>query len=278
MMAFRGVKSTEPARLLNFIVRRREGDRMGSGHRAGRRASGTVQLLYDAAEPERYPVSDGQVLEIGPGEVAAQLELRYEHRSPSDDLPTDVLACDFRLADRDGRVWGTTARFTARLFADALFEVSAADPERGLFRPSLAGRDYSRAFEDCPLLRQVRFSSDDRMYRSLWVGGQEIKTQYRYTTLVFDVAGACGPEAVRGRRLAVRVLDGCLYTEVHGCYRSVGELGYYLNCAGLWRHNTAVFSDEDEGWEHPWQPLPLSFTSSGGRGKRQESVKVLSSG
>jgi hypothetical protein len=234
--------------------------------------------LYDTAEPEHYPVSDGQVLEIGPGEVAGGLELRYEHRSPSNDLPTDVLACDFRLADRDGRVWGTTARFTARLFADALFEVSAADPAGGLFRPSLGGREYSRAFEDCPLLREVRFSSDDRMYRTLWLGGQEIKTQYRYTTLVFDLAGVCEPEPVREARLAVRVLDHCLYTEAHGSYRSVGELGYYFPCAGLWRNNTAVFSDEDQCWEARWQPLPLSFTSTGRRGKRQESVRVLSSG
>ena len=59
-------------------------------------------------------------------ELAGELSLRFEFRDPEEMLPRDTgIACDFCIADRNGRVWQTTSRFTTELFVVHMYDFSA---------------------------------------------------------------------------------------------------------------------------------------------------------
>ncbi len=57
-------------------------------------------------------------------------------------------------------------------------DVSTADSTGGLFNPHNAEAEYKQAFNECLLLRDARFSSDDRFYRTLVIGGKPVDLQF----------------------------------------------------------------------------------------------------
>ena len=125
-----------------------------------------------------YPTTDKRRLQMRSGFVTGEMSFRFEYRRPGDDMATDVIACDFRFPDRDGRVWSTTTRFTAELFITHLFDASMLQ-SMNLLTPADGDSEFSGAFEACPLLSGVRYSSDDRFYRTLLVGERIVNVPFR---------------------------------------------------------------------------------------------------
>ncbi|MBL8794825.1 MAG: hypothetical protein JNM56_13030, partial [Planctomycetia bacterium] len=184
-----------------------------------------MRVAWETWGTAHYPTTDGRSLEITEGLLAGDLELRLEFRDPEKMQPTDALACEFHTADREGRVWTTTARFTAGIFITHMFDFGASR-HMNLFRPRDADEDYRRAFKQAVVLRRVRCSRDDRFYRTLLIGDQLVTTKFKYTRLTFDVAAIEDPNG-HATQLAVKVRKGSLLDEDE--IEDVGELGYYLS-------------------------------------------------
>jgi hypothetical protein len=174
-----------------------------------RTARPIVRVAFETGGTTFYPTDDGRRLEISEGQIIGNISLRFEWRNPSEDLLTDALACDFRTADADGRVWRVTSRFTTELFVAHMLDISAMTGT-GLFHPH-ADRGYQRAFKECLLLRDARFSSDDRFYRTLLIQQKPVDIQFRYTTIRFDVALLQMYLAPLLAKVAVRIRPGSLW-------------------------------------------------------------------
>jgi hypothetical protein len=217
-----------------------------------------------------FPTSDGRRLEVKAGSLSGEVALRFEFRDPEEMLPTDAIACTFRTTDRFGKVWSTTARFTAWLFVERMFDVTNLRV-MSLFRPRKAEPHYRRAFQRSALLRDARVSSDDRFYRTLLVGKAVIATQFKYTVIHLDVAAVRRSRSPYLKELAIKIRRGSLLDEEAW---DIGELGYYMNAAYLLT-NTAVFDPEMGGWRDNPLPMPLTFSPTGNAGKPQANVQPL---
>ena len=86
-----------------------------------------VPVVFTQGGGTEFPTGDGRRLRIAGelvrGEVAVRNVTRLAEQAGDDegafaDLPTDVLTAELRVADSEGQVWATTARFSAdRLLA-----------------------------------------------------------------------------------------------------------------------------------------------------------------
>jgi hypothetical protein len=230
-----------------------------------------AQVLFETWGKCRYATTDGRWLEVGTGNLAGDMLLRYEFRDTEKTLPIDAIACEFRTAGREGRIWATTSRFTTRLFIAHMFDFSLAQ-HMNLFRPSEADEDYKRAFERGLMLEGARFSSDDRFYRTLLVGEELIVTKFKYTQITFDVAVVQDEQPSYLTQLAIRVHSESLWDND---VEDVGELGFYMSCLHPLRYNTAVFDAGSGYWRDCPLPMPLVFSETGARGLAQDNVRIV---
>jgi hypothetical protein len=223
-------------------------------------------------------------MEVAAGELVGEFGLRFELRDTEEMLPVDALACDFRVVDNEGRSWGTTSRFTTRVFLTHMFDFSAPW-HMNLFRPEEADKEYTRAFVDLPFLQDARFSSDDRFYRILLVGRRQISISFHYTCVRFDVAGVLDHEGKYLDKLAVKVRAGSFWDwespgeeedEEDEEDEDVGELGYYMEVVHLLRNNTGAFDAERGFWVDNPMPAPLVFVPGRRKGVPQQNVRVVS--
>jgi hypothetical protein len=231
-----------------------------------------AKVAFETAGNSRYPTTDKRLLQLKSGFVIGEMSFRFEHRGSSDDLPTDVIACDFRIPDGDGRVWLTTSRFTSELFITHLFDASMLS-SMNLFTDDNADAEFLDAFEVCPLLSDVRYSSDDRFVRSLLIGDRVASVQFKYTTIVLDVAAVPDEdddELPLLTKLAIRIRPGSLYDDEG---RDLGALGYFMSCRHPLRNNTAA---EDDGrWIDNPIPLPMVFSPTDAPGEPNDDVEVI---
>jgi hypothetical protein len=204
--------------------------------------------------------------------VTGQLAFHFHFLDPSDESPVDVIACEFRIGDRDGKVWATTSRFTSELFVAHMFDASLTRPI-GLFRTAEAGADFREAFQSHAAISGMRFSSDDRFYRTLLVGERVVEVQFRYTTITFDMAIVQDPEhPYLLTALAIRVRSGSLMdTE----FQDLGELGFFMSCTHPLRNNTAASEDGNRFWGDNPMPGPLVFSPLEGVADPNETVEVI---
>src|SRR6476646_3221350 len=164
-----------------------------------------------------------QTLVRGGGGLAMAARVRFEvggtTRYPGPDYPRDAVACDFRVADRDGRVWRTTSTFTAELFVTHLYDFGAIGGP-AVFTARRAPETWVRALAESPLLED----------------GKRRMVTLKRVTLQFDVAA----NNVTGSfltDLAVRVRRAGFW-DPEGS--PLPELGFHLSCRHLLRANTAV--------------------------------------
>jgi hypothetical protein len=232
-----------------------------------------MRVAFETWGTTHYPTNDGRQLEITEGVLSGEMKLGFEFRDPEKSLPTDALACEFRTADREGQRWATTSRFTTAVFITHMFDFSASR-HMNLFRPGKADDQYKRAFKRSVLLRKARCSRDDRFYRTLLIDDELITTKFKYTRITFDVAAVEDPNGF-STELAVKVHKGSLVDEEE--IEEIGDLGYYVACQHLLRHNTGVFDPLRKYWRDSPLPMPLVFTPTGKRGVCQENVRVVDS-
>jgi hypothetical protein len=216
-----------------------------------------------------HPTSDGKQLKIGPGLLVGNFSLIISHKEPSDDLPTDVLAATYRIADNTGRVWSLTTRFTTEALVTYMDDLSST--EGGLFYMESAEAEVVEAFRSKLLLEDVRCSSDDCFYRCIHVKNDTLEVPFHYTTIHCDIAAIEDTDKFPVRsRLVVRVKEGSLFVEGD----SVKELGYYLSIDHLLRLNTAAYSEDYSCWKDSPIALPVYFEETDEMAEAQEYVSV----
>lgn len=230
-----------------------------------------MQVAFETWGTTHHPTTDGRQLEISEGELFGELTLSFEFRDPEKSLPTDALACELQIADREGHVWSTTARFTTKVFITHMFDFAASD-HMPLFRPKNADDDFQQAFQGNTLLRKARFSSDDRFYRTLAIDKELVTTKFKYTQIKFDVAAVKGTHPSL-TKLAVKVHKDSFRDEEDS--KSLGELGFYVSCQHLLRNNTGIFDPRGQRWRDGPLPLPLVFAGAGKQTTRQEIVRAV---
>jgi hypothetical protein len=239
-------------------------------------------VWFDTWGSTRHPTSDGRALEVTTGQVQGVMAFRFEGRD-SAEQPIDAIACEFRLADREGQVWATTSQFTTRVFVTHMFDL-AQGGEMDLFRLLPEGRRYKdvaknnalegyrQAFRTNVLLSDARFFSDDRGYRHLPVAGRLVRIKFKYLHLSFDVATSAG-EGDKTDWFSVRIAPQCFWDDDRE--NTLGPLAFDIRCVHFLHHNTAVWDAVDERWRDNPLPLPLMFSPTGEEGKPQENVLVV---
>jgi hypothetical protein len=231
-----------------------------------------ARVAFETYGPILYPTPGGRRLRIGTGVVSGDMSFVFHFRDASEDLPLDVVACEFRLADKDGRVWSTTSRFTSALFVTHMFDASASEP-MNLFRPNEADDEYRAAFDSHAALSAIRFSSDDRFVRTIAVGDRMIPVQFKYTTIVFDLAIVQDDDELPLlTKLAVKIRSGSLF-DTDG--QDLGDLGYYMSCSHPLRNNTAASEDGERPWGDNSIPEPMTFTPTELSAAPNEDVEIV---
>ncbi|VTR99659.1 hypothetical protein [Tuwongella immobilis] len=238
-------------------------------------------VQFDTWGVTRYPTRDGRALEVSAGEVRGVISLRYEYRDPNQQ-PTDAIACEFRTADSEGRLWAVTSRFTTQLFVTHMFDF-AQNREMDLFRFPSEGRRfkdhfknntldrYRVAFRDHLLLADARYFSDDRSYRNLAVAGRLVQIKFKYLHLSFDVAGSDEDAFVES--LSVRIANHCFWDEERDY--ALGPMAFDIQPVHFLRHNTGVWDAVYNGWRDSPFPMPLVFSPVEGEGKPQGNVRLV---
>lgn len=240
-----------------------------------------TKVAFEGINGIRYPASNGKSLVFADGEVNAAIKLRFEYQDPRKpldsremQLQTDVVACDLWLPDSEGRVWKTTSRTTTEVFVRHMVDISSA--EGFLFTLDRAPADFTRAFSDGPVLRDARFSSDDRFYRRIVLGGRIVEFQFYYTMMPMDVAVVCDdPWLVK---LAVRVGENCLVQRSdieEDDLITVPPFGYYMDWRLLLLANTAEFAAGYNRWRDAAIPAPLVFTLTDETDAPQPQVRAV---
>jgi len=240
-------------------------------------------VWFDTCGVARYATDDARSLEVSAGQVRGVMSLLFEYRDPVEQ-PTDVIACEFRIADRAGRLWTTTSRFTTELFVTHLFDF-ARDGVMDLFRlPPTRRRyrdpceqhtlkSYQDAFQNHLLLADARFFSDDRGYRHLVVARRLVRIKFKYMHLHLDIAGS--GENSFADWVSVRIANHCFWDEERDV--PLGPLAFDFRCVHFLRNNTAVWDADEKRWrDHPF-PRPLVFSPMDGGGTPQDNVRVVES-
>lgn len=229
-------------------------------------------VAFESSSDAEYLTADGRSLCLGDKMVVGQLDLRFEHRSATDKMPTDVVACDLSLADARGAVWKATSRCTTEVFMRYVHDFSAIQGR--CFGTDYAPEEFASAIAK-PVLDDARFSSDDRFYRQLLIDGKVYDTKFYYTTVHFDVGMAHYERVPTLANLAVRVRNNSLMNaEEDGEFDAIIEFGYMMEWHYLLLSNTAAYSPSYGRWRDVALPMPLVFSPTGETGDPQPGVVV----
>lgn len=236
----------------------------------------TTELRLPAAV--EHPTADGRTLRMArAGRTFPRYAFELSLHQPPDtggDV-RDVIEHRAWIADAEGAVWSAASRFTSawlvEQLAGAVFENFRALGEYDL-QPEL-----HPAFDQALLLRDVRYASDDRLYRSLVLEGRWIQCIFKYTTLRFDVAADVeGPD---GLRLYARLQADCL-----DCFPSpdaeerirLPALVFELDHPSvLITRNTAVQGPAPGEWNDSPLALPVRWERVGSGAPPQPGVVVM---
>ena len=203
---------------------------------------------FEFSSTTRFPTDQGSILEFNESDVVAQISLGFHHRDESDDLPDDILTTRFRVADCLGFIWEYQSYFRSDYIVGLI---------RGLLEPMVlipfddVGQAVKTAFDGQNVLRDVRFSSDDRFYRTLTVGTEVIEIPFHYTTISFDITII--EDEIRRSRLFVRINKNSLFKNGD----DIGALIFVTE--PFVGPNTAAFNLENDWWQANPIPAPVVF-------------------
>jgi hypothetical protein len=203
---------------------------------------------FEFSSTTRFPTDQGSILEFNESDVFAQISLGLHHRDESDDLPNDILLTRFRVADCHGVIWEYQSHFRSDYIVGLI---------QGLLEPMVlipfgdVGQRIKDAFDGPDVLRDVRFSSDDRFYRTLIVGSEVIEIPFHYTTISFDITII--EDEIHRSRLCVRINENSLFKNGD----DVGALIFVT--APFIGPNTAAFNLENDWWQANPIPTPVVF-------------------
>lgn len=203
---------------------------------------------FEFSSTTRFPTDQGSILEFNESDVVAQISLAFHHRDESDDLPDDILTTRFRVADCLGVIWEYQSYFRSDYIVGLI---------RGLLEPMVlipfddVGQAVKAAFDGQEVLRDVRFSSDDRFYRTLTVGTEVIEIPFHYTTISFDITII--EDEIRRSRLFVRINENSLFKNGD----DIGALIFVTE--PFVGPNTAAFNLENDWWQANPIPAPVVF-------------------
>jgi len=223
-------------------------------------------LVAFEGDDTTYPTDDGRRLSFGDEEVQGRVHLRFDPRDESSDLPNDYLTAEFDVADSEGRVWSLNSRFPSEILLIHMMDLSS--PSSAI--AAMSDGDIA-AFDKDLLLKDVRFSSDDRFYRRFEAGTRMVDVQFYYTTISFDLAFCRNDRHPILSTLKVRLNEDSL-VDAEG--ESLGPLAFDLNWLYLFRHNIAPAGP---GQSVSPFPLPMTFRSTGDRAEPQSGVRLLDS-
>jgi hypothetical protein len=228
-----------------------------------------------------YCTTDGRILRFD-SQRGYKAEYVYElTRLPAetDDFPIDGIAMRIWLADSEGRVWSTVSNFTAEYLVDEL-GMCNFENVRDFYAFDKAPADIQKLFESELLLEGVYFTSDDRFYRSLRIGGEWVQAIFKYSGLTFDVALHHSPPSFP--RLYARLRQGSGYDADQPLseIRHTSELPAlvfelsYATYEMLHAHS-AIYLPRGS-WAKSPLPLPIKFQLTEERGEPQVAVIVTS--
>lgn len=204
---------------------------------------------FEFSSTTRFPTDQGSILEFNESDnVVAQISLGFHHRDESDDLPDDILLTRFRVADCLGVIWEYESHFRSDYIVGLI---------RSLLEPMVlipfdnAEQAVKTAFDGPDVLRDVRFSSDDRFYRTLTVGTEVIEIPFHYTTISFDMVIV--EDEIQRSRLCVRINENSLF-------KNGDDIGAFLfETEPFVGPNTASFNLENDWWQANPIPAPVIF-------------------
>jgi len=203
---------------------------------------------FEFSSTTRFPTDQGSILEFNESDVVAQISLGFHFRDEPDDLPNDILFTRFRVADCLGVIWEYESQFRSDYIVGLI---------QGLLEPMVlipfldVGQSVKTAFDGADVLRDVRFSSDDRFYRTLTVGAEVIEIPFHYTTISFDIAVI--EDEIRRSQLCIRINENSLFKNGD----DIGALIFVTE--PFVGPNTAAFNVENDWWQANPIPAPVVF-------------------
>ncbi len=242
------------------------------------RLQSTFELLQ---RPFDVPTTDGRILRWD-GELHLCVNFTYELtalRAQNEDYPVDAVACQLWQPDSEGRVWSATSRFTTDYFVDEL-AMAQLENDRNCNTEARTTPEIRALFENSLVLRGLRFSSDDRSGRSLWIHPHLVQVIFKYSTLSFDVAAKNDSDF--GTILYARLNQGTEYdaslplNEIHYTWELpalIFKLGHDAPQRML--YSNGAFMDEYGSWVKSPIPKPLAFQLTDERSYREPAVSLV---
>lgn len=135
-------------------------------------------------------------------------------------------------------------------------------------------------FENSLVMRGLRFSSDDRFYRSLWIPSQRVQVIFKYSTLSFDIAAK--EDSDLRTVLYARLSQGTDYdaslplNEIQHTWE-LPALIFELRWDAPQRmlYSNGAFMDEYGSWVKSPMPKPLAFQLTDERSYREPAVSLV---
>lgn len=216
-----------------------------------------------------YPTTDGRKIQFTEEFIFRyQFELSICHYDEDEDLPTDIIEHRIWIGDTEGQLWTTATRFSANYLIEELAGANF-NQVRQLSYFDEGDRETRSLFDSTLVLEGVRCSSDDRFYRSLWLGGERVEFIFKYTMMTFDIAAV--EDLAFGTRLYGKLREESLWIEGEPLPAILFEMG---NPDRFFLANTATYNQEEGYWEDSPLPFPIIFAPSDRRGDPQPNVIV----
>lgn len=229
---------------------------------------------------EGIPTSTGGVIDLREAmDARADLRIETVYEAEEGGEESTILRAKLLLPDDKGDVWALESTFTPEVFLTYMFDLSSIDMI-GLMSKAKAPKTLLKDFKKNTLISGAQTLLDDRFYRKLLIDDALFSVQFKYTLATFDVALENMEEV--NSSLIVRVREGSFWG---GPYRTdsdededeefedLGELYFKMEWAHLFRHNSAVYDEEEESWIAQTFGRPLCFVPTGLKAEAQEEVK-----
>jgi len=223
----------------------------------------TIELFGDLS----FPTSCGKQIHFTESLVKATLQIDIAHRDSDDESPIDVLGATLLIPDSDGVVWSVESRATTEFLVEKMVDISSL--ESSLIPASSAPDEIKNAFLS-KSLKNLRYSSDDRFYRQIILGSEIIQFPFQYTTVHFDVAFLHSPIGITDPKITVHVREDSLFCDGE----SLDAFYYYVDWKGIFRSNTAIYSEDYGCWQDNPLPTPLVFEKTEKTWEANEDVKI----